>query len=212
MRVECIIRTWERKATNIVIQIPSERKNLERLFLLLENAHHDVWEYRGTIRRGYIEKCIKINSKINAKALQNLLGKGSKADTSSTWWRRPHPIAINSPAIRNVGIDVIPHLPFKITCDTVWLPVVCISQAASQRIPFISWFVSINCKFVTRTHKHLHITLLSSYFLNSLVCKALQEQKTLYIASTNLCPMTNFLNVSTNIYIHHMVVYYYFVS
>jgi hypothetical protein len=32
---------------------------------------------------------------------------------------RPHPTAKNSAAIRNVGIDVIPHLPFKTRCDTV---------------------------------------------------------------------------------------------
>jgi hypothetical protein len=168
---------------------------------------------------GYVVKCTKINSKIKAKALQRFKQRTNRI----RWGRavnsillqhddgRPHPSAINAAAIRNVGIDVIPHLPFKTVCDIVWLPDVCISQEASQRISFWSCFVSINCKLFMCTHKHLHITVLSSYFLNYLVYKALQEHETLYFASTNVCPKTNFLNVRTNIYIYPMVVHCYFV-
>jgi len=97
---------------------------------------------------GYIMKCTKTNSKLNAKVLQKL-----KQRTNRIRWGnavkpillqhdgRPRPSAINSAAIRNVGIDVIPHLPSKARCDTVWLPVVCISQEASQRNSFWSSFV-----------------------------------------------------------------------
>jgi len=105
---------------------------------------------KGTLRRlgiqrhhspGYIVKCTKINSKINAKALQKLKqrinrirwGRAVKSILLQHEDGRPHPSAINSAAIRSVGIDVIPHLPFQTRCDTVWLPV-CISQEASQRI------------------------------------------------------------------------------
>jgi hypothetical protein len=62
--------------------------------------------------------------------------------------------------------------------DTGQPSVVYISHEASQRISFSTRVVPINCKLLTRAHKRLHTTVLSSYFLNSLVYRALQERET----------------------------------
>jgi len=123
-RFECTIRIWEWKAINIVIQVLSERN--KSLFLLLEDARHAAWEYRVTIHGGFIVKCTKITSKINAKAPQKLNSRTNRI----RWGRsleqiflqhddaRLRPSAINSGAIRNVGIYVFPHLPFKTRLTT----------------------------------------------------------------------------------------------